>query len=335
MSSDPKLRTAVPDALKTSVGLVFDDQNLYFLVEAKEPHPEKMALKVTEKDGPVWTDDGVEIMIFSPSVENCYYHIAVNANGVVYDARCPGNDKKYDLGVEACGSLCGGRAGRATLPADGRGTRPACPPSNDGSWVLEIKVPTKEIYDIVEGDRWRLQVVRTSTTGSPHGERISFGGALPHMTEEYPSFEFGSSCCANSAFDDFDKKTKKPTGWQVNSGEVRQEGANNILFIKGFTGYFFRHGPLGLAPVERKLKYTFRAKGKGKVSVSFVRYDPEKRSGEWMPQPPGKGSTYELSDAWKTFSGTYTIKPHEWVMIGFSPDKDGCCLDDVNVMKAE
>jgi len=248
-------------------------------------------------------------MFFSPSVENCYYHVAVNTKGVVYDARCPGGDKSYDLGVEAKGKV------------------------EKDAWILEVKIPTKKIYPLTQGDKWRIQVVRNSTTYGNYGGAVSFGGALPHMTQEYPSFEFGESCCGNGGFDDVDPKTKKPKDWLVNDGEVRKEGANNVLFTKGFTYYGFRHGPLGLSDKPRKLKYSFRAKGTGEISCSFVRYDPDQRSGKWMPEPRGFGGKYALTNEWRVFTGEYTINPHEWAAISFSPPRDGCLMDDVNVIK--
>ena len=311
VSEGEKGRGTVPNELRTSVGLTTDGENLYFLVEANEPHMDRIKSAAKSHDGPVWGDDGVELMIFSPSVENCYYHIAVNTKGVVYDARCPGNDTKYDLGVEAKGS-----------------------PTEKG-WLLEIKVPTKKIYPLVEGDKWRIQVVRNSTTCGPYGGSVSFGGFLPHDTSEYLTFEFGSSCAVNGSFDDVDEKGK-PKNWLVYNGEVRKEGANSVLFTKSFTAQTYRHGPLGKSDESRKLKYSFRAKGKGKVKVEFVRYDDAKKSGEWMPKPWGRGGEYELKDdVWTTYTGTYAINPGEYVAIAFAPPPEDCLIDDVNVTREE
>ncbi len=303
------VRKPVPAEFATSAGITTDGESLCFLLEAKEPDLAQLKLNAKKHDDAAWGDDGFEIMIFPPSVENCYYHVAVNANGVVYDARCPGNDKAYDLGVEAKG-------GRT---AEG--------------WFVEVKVPTKDIYPLADGDKWRLQIVRNRYAGKAIS--VSFGGYLPHDTAEYLTFEFGSSCVANGAFDDVDAKGK-PVGWTVYSGEVRKEGGNNVLFTRSFTSYGFRHGPLGKSSEPRKLAYSFRAKGKGKLAVSFVRYDDDKKkSGEWMPKPWGAGGTYELTDGWKSYSGTYTLNPGEWVAIAFSPSPEGCLIDDVNVVKED
>ena len=302
-------RVAVTPELETSVGIATDGEAFYFAIDAKESAPDKMKQDAKGPDGAAWGDDGVELMLFPPSVENCYYHIAVNAAGVVYDARCPGNDKDRDLGVEA-------KAGRTS-----RG------------WTLEIRVPSKKLYPIVNGAKWRIQVVRNRYASGAR-ERISFGGTPGHDTAEYPTFEIGASLVRNGTFDEVDEKGK-PKGWNCYSGEVRKEGGNNVLFTKGFTSHTFTHGPLACAPVPRKLAYSFRAKGKGALKVEFVRYKDGAKGKDWMPQPWGWGGEYELTDDWKVFSGTYTINPGEHVGMAFAPPKSGCLIDDVNVTKED
>jgi hypothetical protein len=37
----------------------------------------------------------------------------------------------------------------------------------------------------------------------------------------------------------------------------------------------------------------------------------------------------------KLYSGTYTINPNEWVAMAFTPPREGCHIDDVNVVKED
>ncbi|MFA7174205.1 MAG: DUF4838 domain-containing protein [Kiritimatiellia bacterium] len=319
-STTPAQRKAVPAELATSVGVATDGSALYFLVNAREPHPEKMKLTAKNHDDDTWGDDGVEIFLFPPSAENCYYHVAVNAAGVVYDTRNPGGDKSAELGVDA-------KSGR----------------TKDG-WTLEIRVPAEKMYPFVDGDKWRIQIARNryvvdELMPGDEGKDIrmfSLDGEMPHDTGEYPTFELGSSCVKNGSFDEIDEEGK-PIGWGVYNGEVRKIGNNNVLFTKSHTFQTFNFGPLAQSPEPRKLKYSFRASGKGQLKVGFTRYsDPtepgQKRS---MPMPWGEGGTYELTPEMKLYSGTYTINPNEWVAMAFTPPREGCHIDDVNVVKED
>ena len=307
---DPKGAKEMPDDYATDVGIVQDGDSLCFFVKAVEPEPGKMKLSCVKQDDPVWGDDCVEFALFPPAIENCYYHIAVNPNGVVYDARCPGNDTAWDLGVTA--------KGRRT----------------EKGWQLEIRVPSAKLYPLVSGDKWRLQIGRNRNAP---GEWTSFslGGCQLHDTAEFVTVELGESLLPNGAFLEVDENGK-PKGWLVNNGEVRKENGRNVLFTRGFVrAPEFRYGPLGKTVHPRKIAWSFKAKGKGRLVCAFVRYDDAKREGVWMPQPWGKGCEAELTEDWKAYSGTYEIKEGEVVALAFTPPKTGCLIADVNVTKED
>ena len=132
----------LPPELAARVGILADEKNLYFLVTAKEPAMDRMKL-TDEKDGPVWGDDAIEFFIRPPSVDNCYAHIAVNALGTVYDARCPGMDRTYDYGVEA------------------KGRR------EKNRYVLEVRVPAAKLHPIRPGETWQVLVGRSRRIKDP------------------------------------------------------------------------------------------------------------------------------------------------------------------------
>ncbi|MEN6644565.1 MAG: carbohydrate-binding family 9-like protein, partial [Armatimonadia bacterium] len=103
------------------------------------------------RDGAVWEDDCAEIFLQPPGTET-YYHLAVNAAGSRFDARCPGSDASWNPDWEA-------KAGRI---ADG--------------WVVEIAVPWTSIGGTATGT-WRVNFgredaeLKAATCWSP-----TFGG---------------------------------------------------------------------------------------------------------------------------------------------------------------
>ncbi|MHB8993619.1 MAG: carbohydrate-binding family 9-like protein [Armatimonadota bacterium] len=104
-----------------------------------------------QRDGAVWEDDCAEIFVQPPGTET-YYHLAVNAAGSRFDARCPGSDASWNPQWEA-------KAGRI---ADG--------------WVVEVAVPWASL-GAVAGGAWRVNFGRedaetkSATCWSP-----TFGG---------------------------------------------------------------------------------------------------------------------------------------------------------------
>ena len=67
----------LPPELKTTLGILSDKENLYFLITAMEPSPEKM--KMTGKpDVDVWGDDAIEIFLYPPTAANVYYQLVIN-----------------------------------------------------------------------------------------------------------------------------------------------------------------------------------------------------------------------------------------------------------------
>ena len=76
---------------KTRLLVARDDTKLYVAVECFED-PKSLALlkaEVAEHDGPVWTDDSVELFIDPAGKRSTYYHIIANTRGTTYDAFYP------------------------------------------------------------------------------------------------------------------------------------------------------------------------------------------------------------------------------------------------------
>ena len=88
----------------TTAMLCYDEDWLYVAYRCAEPSMDKLLTVCKNHDGPVWRDDCVEIMLNPSGDRTRYFHIVVNAAGVVRDAywRNPRDeDLSWESGTEA------------------------------------------------------------------------------------------------------------------------------------------------------------------------------------------------------------------------------------------
>mgnify|MGYP001187779015 CR=1 FL=1 len=309
----------LPPELATRVGILCDAKSLYFLVTAKEPATDRLKL-TDEKDGPVWGDDAIEFFIRPPSIDNCYAHIAVNALGTVYDARCPGMDSAYDYGVEA----------------KGRRER--------DRYVLEVRVPAAKLHPIRAGETWQILVGRNRRVKDPLSSKYGWtlGASRHHDPLSFFSTAIGgSNCVRNGSFERLDEKGFAwKWGSRVRTAETEGGRCLDLSGSDATLGVFM--SPLDHGPTRRKFTYAFRARGTGSVGVCFRRFTdtPNRAAKEGYDRkfhPTKEGGTYAVSDAWQPFSGEGWVEPNETTCLTFVPDGRGAHVqvDDVSVLPAE
>ena len=123
---------AGPTDRRTEVFVGHDDNALYVAYVCRDqPRPKAQH---RPRDGAVWEDDAVELFLQPPDAQT-YYHLAVNAAGSRFDARCPGSDATWQPEWEA-------QAGR-----------------NAEGWVVEIAVPWAALQ-ANPGNVWRVNFGR-------------------------------------------------------------------------------------------------------------------------------------------------------------------------------
>ncbi|MEA3401809.1 MAG: sugar-binding protein [Armatimonadota bacterium] len=84
--SDLEVFFAVPGTdVSTTVLACADREALYFGFICTEPSTENLVAEVRERDGPVWTDDSVELFLDTNRDRRTYYQIIVNPTGVFFD----------------------------------------------------------------------------------------------------------------------------------------------------------------------------------------------------------------------------------------------------------
>lgn len=148
--------------VKTEAWLTHDDAFLYLGVRCDEPRIPFMLTEVKARDGEVWLDDSVELMIDANRDQKTFRHFAVNSKGVLYDGRQ--RDAKWNSSVEVATSM------------------------DESGWGVEMAIPLKDLGANPESNKlWGLQLARHR----PREERNSYQWAPTFWYGNYVPSLFG------------------------------------------------------------------------------------------------------------------------------------------------
>ena len=158
----------MPEEIKTTIKVMCDKENIYFLMTALEPNIDKVKMHSRRGDI-VWGDDGMEVFLYPPSIENVYYQLGMTPKGGMCAEKS---------GQKAPGEFDAELAGRM-LP---------------DRYVIELRVPVKNMYPLVDGEVWRVNLCRSRVFRSEfsHEEHYSIGGIGFRSTSEFHPFIIGS-----------------------------------------------------------------------------------------------------------------------------------------------
>ncbi len=135
-------------AAGTSARLLWDDDNLYLFVDAKDPD---VSSQYEKDDDPLWKEDCVEMFVDADRNGRGYVELQVNPNNAKFDSwfantRREGGDEAWNAGM------------KSAVAADGT-----------GGWQAEVAIPLAAVKgrdDAMKvtlppaiGDQWRLNVV--------------------------------------------------------------------------------------------------------------------------------------------------------------------------------
>ena len=230
--------------------------------------------------------------LYPPNIDNRRYRFTVRANGRVECESEPG------------GTVAGAYGAKASLRKTPLGT--AC----------EIDVPVGGIYPVRTGEMWQVMFGRP-----PAGFDWCAGTG-------YSSLTFGLPYRMNGNFAAL-YDNGMPKDWVFADGEatVEKSSAGNELLVTGRMFHTMASGELA-AKGERRIRFSFRASGDGKVRVVFYRYknvakDTSSRKHEYRRvnlSPHGEGGVFKLASDMRTYTGEYTIARGEWCAIAFHCD---------------
>lgn len=139
----------------TDAWVLRDRDHLYVAFVCHDPAVDRLVTETSGHDGPVTSDDCVELIIDPTNGDTWCYHIAANSSGVHWDARhAPvGTSVGYASGVTASGKAMPDR------------------------WVCELRVPFGGLGGAPQpGEVWGINLCRTRRT-SPEPELTSWAAA--------------------------------------------------------------------------------------------------------------------------------------------------------------
>ena len=306
----------LPPALRTTLGILSDNDNLYFLITAMEPSPGKMKIK-GKADVDVWDDDSVELFIYPPTASNTYYHLCINPKGAVYDAQGTNHAKDFSIPVEVKTKILKDR------------------------YMIEARVPLAKLKKPERGEIWHINFTRNRKIDDEltpakvaRSGNFSLDGCSYHDTASFRPLVIGTPYLRNGSFEDLDK-SGKPKFWSLRGkSELIKNSNGKAVKVNGNVYQLLTDRELWQKPFERKVAYSFTASGKGKLYMVFYRYtdtpDPKAKHG-YRRKYHGNDSAgvYTLTDKPQVFSGGYTIKPNEWAGIAFHASD--AVVDDVSL----
>ncbi len=131
---------------QTQARVLYDAHYLYLGVRCDESDPAGMVRTIKERDGLVWQDDSIELLLDTANAHHTVYHIIANSLGTLYDEKCVDTDRN----VPAWNGNCRVKAGKVA-----------------GGWVLEFAIPFKDLGIVpCPGLVWGLNICRSRMAGA-------------------------------------------------------------------------------------------------------------------------------------------------------------------------
>ena len=155
-----------PASLKTIVKVMYNGQYIYFGIECLDSDPSKISSKVTRRDGEVWEDDAVALIIDTFNDDNNAYMFTVNSLGTQQDERWADNgrtrDIKWDVRWLSAGTV-----------------------TNEG-WTAEVAIPFEVLKFSRETQEWGFDVIRYIP------RNLEMSHWIKNLTEWFRISEFGA-----------------------------------------------------------------------------------------------------------------------------------------------
>ena len=130
----------IPASYRTFIRILYDRHYIYFGIECRDPEPELISSKVTKRDGEVWEDDSVALVLDTFDDDNNAYMFIVNALGTQQDEFWADNgrtrDIKWDIEWRSAGHI------------------------GESGWSAEVAIPFEVIKFNRGGTEWGFNAIR-------------------------------------------------------------------------------------------------------------------------------------------------------------------------------
>ncbi len=125
---------------RTSVYVLYDDRRVYFGIDCRDTSPTEISRAITRRDGEVWEDDAIALILDTFDDDNNAYVFMVNSLGTQQDERWADNgrtrDAKWDANWQSAGSV------------------------NADGWTAEIAIPFEAVRFDRRAESWGFNVIR-------------------------------------------------------------------------------------------------------------------------------------------------------------------------------
>jgi len=166
----------IPAPKQTTVKLAYDDKRLYLAAVCLEPEMAKANAGVTQRDGPVYDDDCLEIFLDVNNDRASYIHYVLNSLGAYYDGLK--TDKAWNSEIQVSAKKL------------------------DDRWILEAAIPFDQLKTTApkEGALWGFNAAREHRRDG--ATQLSTWAALPggafHAPAEFAHLRFAGDRLAGS-----------------------------------------------------------------------------------------------------------------------------------------
>ncbi len=129
-----------PASQHTVIRVLYDERMVYFGIEGGDTDPEAISRTVTQRDGEVWEDDAVALVLDTFDDDNNAYVFMVNSLGTQQDERWADNGRTRDITWDA-NWLSAGATGA-------------------GGWTAEVAIPFETVRFAREATAWGFNAIR-------------------------------------------------------------------------------------------------------------------------------------------------------------------------------
>ena len=129
-----------PASQRTVIRVLYDERMVYFGIESRDTDPDAISRTVTRRDGEVWEDDAVALVLDTFDDDNNAYVFMVNSLGTQQDERWADNGRTRDITWDANWLSAGGTSERG--------------------WTAEVAIPFETVRFARETNTWGFNAIR-------------------------------------------------------------------------------------------------------------------------------------------------------------------------------
>lgn len=181
--------TGEPGRFATEVRVLYDDTCLYVAFDCEDDY---VWGTVTEREGPIWEEECVEIFVNPGNTAHQYYEINISPKGTLFDACILNPRTPAQPGLAFVGLPEWNAEGlRTAVAIQGEADRPG----KAQSWQAVFAIPHSALIGAPHcpprrGDRWRINFYRIDSP--QRGQRDHYAWSAPGVAAFHRPWDFGT-----------------------------------------------------------------------------------------------------------------------------------------------